>query len=58
MNLAIEPEKDLVLNIVSKKIASKVMAQIREEAGIKSDARGLIISLPIDKVIGLQEDKD
>ncbi len=58
MNLAIEPEKDLVLNIVSKKIASKVMEQIREEAGIKSDARGLIISLPIDKVIGLQDDKD
>ena len=55
MDLAIEPEKDIVLNIVSKDITKKVMAEITKLAGIKTDARGLLISLPIDKVLGLND---
>ncbi len=58
MDLAIEPEKDIVLNIVDKKIARKVMESITKEAGIKTEAHGLTFSLPIDRVIGLQDEKD
>lgn len=55
MNLSIDPEKDIVLNIVSKDIKRKVMENINKECGVKTDARGLIIALPIDNVLGLQE---
>ncbi len=55
MDLAIEPEKDIVLNIVPKKITKDVMNNITKETGVKTEARGLLISLPIDKVVGLQE---
>jgi len=55
MNLAIEPEKDIVLNIVSKDIKRQVMESITKSCGVKTEARGLIIALPIDNVLGLQE---
>lgn len=54
MDLTIESEKDLVLNIVEKEIAKEVMKEITKKAGVKTEARGLTFSLPIDKVIGLQ----
>ena len=55
MNLSIEPEKDIVLNIVTKDIAKSVMKNITKEAGVKTEARGLVLALPIDRVLGLQD---
>ena len=57
-NLQVEPEKDVVLNIVKKDIKNKVMESINKETGIKSDANGILLSLPIDNVIGLSEEND
>jgi len=55
MDMAIDPEKDIVLNIVKKDIKRSVMESINESCGVKTEARGLIIALPIDNVVGLQE---
>lgn len=55
-NLTIEPEKDIVLNIVPKEIKRQVMESINKETGVKTEARGLIMSIPIDNVIGLHEE--
>lgn len=55
MNLAIEPEKDIVLNIVKKDLKRIVMETINELCGVKTEARGVIMALPIDNAIGLQE---
>lgn len=49
----IEPEKDIVLNIVSEKDKTKVMEAITNEVGIKTPGKGVCISLPVDDVIGL-----
>lgn len=54
-NLQVEPEKDVVLNIVKKEIKNKVMESINKETGIKTDANGILLSLPIDNVIGLND---
>ena len=54
-NLQVEPEKDVVLNIVKKEIKNKVMESINNETAIKSDANGILLSLPIDNVIGLND---
>ena len=55
-NLQVEPEKDVVLNIVKKEIKKKVMESINKDAGVKSDANGILLSLPIDNVIGLNDE--
>lgn len=55
MDLSIEPEKELVLNIVKKDIKRNVMEYITKECGVKTEARGVLLSIPLDNVIGLQE---
>lgn len=48
----IEPEKDIVLNIVSEKDKNKVMEAITKEVGIKTRGRGVCISLPVEDSAG------
>lgn len=55
MDLTIEPEKELVLTIVKKNIKRAVMERITKECGIKTDARGILLCIPLDNVIGLNE---
>ena len=54
LDISLEPEKDIVLNIVPVSIKKKVMERITKECGIKTDARGVVISVPLDNVIGIQ----
>lgn len=54
-SIQVEPEKDIVLNIVSNEIKDKVMESINKEAGIKTEARGVIMSFKIDNIIGLND---
>lgn len=49
----IEPEKDIVLNIVSNENKTKVMEEITKEVGIKTKGKGVCISLPVDDAVGL-----
>lgn len=55
MDISLEPEKEMVLNIVPISIKKQVMERITEYCGVKTDARGVLISMPLDNVIGLQE---
>ncbi len=55
MDFSLEPEKEMVLNIVKSDIKKDVMEKITEECGIKTNARGVLISIPLDNVIGLQD---
>lgn len=48
----IEPEKDIVLNIVSDKDKKKVMEEITKEVGIKTRGKGVCISIPVDEAVG------
>lgn len=49
----IEPEKDIVLNIVDKNDRTKVMEEITKNVGIKTDGKGICLSLPIEEFVGL-----
>ena len=49
----IEPEKDIVLNIVLEKDKTKIMEAITKEVGIKTKGRGVCISLPVADVVGM-----
>ena len=48
----IEPEKDIVLNIVTEKDKNKVMEAITKEVGIKTRGKGVCISLPVEDAAG------
>ena len=48
----IEPEKDIVLNIVSEKDKNKVMESITKEVGIKTRGRGVCIAIPVEDAEG------
>ena len=54
-NMTIEPEKDILLIVCRNSEKNKIMEAILNKEGIKSDAKGMCFSLPIDNMIGVNE---
>lgn len=55
LGIAIQPEKEIILNVVKREDKNKVMSAIAESAGINTQGRGIIFSLPVDCVMGLNK---
>ena len=55
LGIAIQPEKEIILNVVPREEKTKVMSAIAEAAGINTQGRGIIFSLPVDHAIGLSK---
>ena len=53
LGIAIEPEKELVLTVVPREKADKVIDTISAEAELDKPGRGLAFILPIEKVVGI-----
>ncbi len=51
--LSIQEEKEIVLILAKHEDKTKIMSAVSERFGMKSEAKGLVISLPIDSVMGL-----
>lgn len=58
LGIAIQPEKEIILNVVKREDKNKVMSAIAESAGINTQGRGIIFSLPVDCVMGLNKASD
>lgn len=56
--LSLQEETDMVLIVADNKVKSDIMQAISRECGIATDAKGLVLSLPIDSVIGLSNPED
>ena len=56
LGITIQPEKDVLLIIVSHKIKQQVMESITKAAGITTEGRGICISLPVTSALGLLAD--
>lgn len=54
--LSIQEEKEIVFIVAGKEQKLKIMQAIGEKCGIHSEAKGVVISLPIDSVIGIVEE--
>jgi nitrogen regulatory protein PII len=52
-SISIQPEKELVLNVVDRNNAPAVMDAIVAAAGLGTEGRGLTFSLPIDDIVGI-----
>lgn len=48
LGITIDTEKEIVLSVVEKQIAKKIMEQVKEKAGVGTAAHGLCFSLPVE----------
>ena len=53
LGVTVDVEKDLVFCIVEADIAKKVMAAVKEKAGVETRAHGVCFTLPVDKTVGI-----
>lgn len=56
LGISIQPEKDVILIVVKREEKNKVMKAIAAAAGINTQGRGIIFSLPVDSAFGLSEE--
>ena len=54
--IAITPEKEIVIILIRKSLADKVMNAIYKAAGVGTPAGGIVFSLPAERVVGLKYD--
>ena len=50
MGITVDAEKELVLSLVRKDVAKKIMVAVREKAGLKSPASGVCFTVPVDSI--------
>ena len=55
LGFTLQPEKEIVAILVPTAQKLPVMQAINREAGLKTDCRGVLFSLPVDDIMGLQE---
>lgn len=55
LGISIQPEKDIILIVVKREEKAKVMKAIADVAGINTQGKGIIFSLPVDSALGLSE---
>ena len=51
--ISVQEEKEIILIIAGAEDKLRIMKAISESCGIRSEAKGLVLSMPIDTVIGL-----
>lgn len=56
--ITIQQEREIVLILARKKDKGEIMKAINEKCGLQSEAHGIVISLPVDNVVGLSDDFD
>lgn len=54
--LSIQEEKEMLFIVAENENKLKIMQAIGEKFGMRSEAKGIVLSLPIDTVIGLNDD--
>lgn len=55
LNIAIEPEKDVVFILVDSEKKTDIMNAIVENCGLKTPGAGICFSLPVDHVLGVNK---
>lgn len=50
---SIQPEKEIVVILVERDLADKVVKAVCEDVGLKTNGQGIVFSLPVGRVAGL-----
>ena len=56
--LSFQEEKEIVLILATNETKVAMMSAISKHCGIHSDAKGIVLSMPIDAVVGLGDDEE
>lgn len=56
-NIAIEPDKEIVMIIVNKENRDAILHALYKDVGLNTPGQGIAFALPVDKVVGLSERK-
>lgn len=56
--ITIQPEKEVILNLVKHELTKTIMHSIVEVAGLAKPGRGLSFALPVEDVLGIIHDTD
>lgn len=51
--LSVQEEKDIVLILAKAEAKVEIMRNITETCGVNSKAQGVVVSLPVDSVMGI-----
>lgn len=54
-NIAIQPEKEIVMILVDVKIKNDILHALYKAVGLKTPGQGIAFSMPVDDVVGLME---
>ena len=54
-NIAIQPEKEIVMILVDSKIKNDILHALYKAVGLKTPGQGIAFSMPVDDVVGLTE---
>ncbi len=57
-NISIQPEKEIVMILVSADIRDDVLYALYNEVGLKNPAQGIAFALPVSNVVGLSTYSD
>ena len=55
-NIAIQPEKEIVMILVEAKIKNDILHAIYKKVGLNSPGQGIAFSMPVESVVGLRSD--
>ncbi len=55
-NIAISPEKEIVMILVKKEIKDDILHALYKAVGLDTPGQGIAFSLPVCNVVGLRED--
>lgn len=53
--IAMQEEQDFVMIVIPREKKSEVMSAIAESCGLGTEAHGVVLSLPVDEVIGIEK---
>lgn len=52
-NISIQPEKEIVMILVSKELKDNILHAIYKNVGLNTPAQGIAFSIPVEDVVGL-----
>ncbi|MBP3238208.1 MAG: P-II family nitrogen regulator [Lachnospiraceae bacterium] len=53
-NIPIQPDKEVVMILVSSEIKDNVLKALNLAVGLDTDGQGIAFSMPVDRVIGIK----
>jgi PII-like signaling protein len=54
MGISLQEEQEFVMMVVKKESKSEIMRAISERCGLCTESHGIVLSLPVDEVLGLE----